>query len=138
MQIICDVSFAVSQIILIFAANHLGARTFNLTFMMEEKKYPIIEEEDDSCMTASEPAVAYATREKNSSDIEYMDEETKNIDRTPLGMFGFYTDDPEVFQQRVAEMEADMDEIDAGIEDPKKWIQVDDFWAAMRKEHPWL
>ena len=106
--------------------------------MMEEKRYPIIEEEDGSCMTASEPAVAYATREKNSSGIGYMDEDAEKIDRIPLGMFGFYTDDPEVFEQRVAEMEADMDEIDAGIEDPEKWIQTDDFWAAMRKEHPWL
>jgi hypothetical protein len=105
---------------------------------MEVKRYPIIEEENDSCMTVSEPAVAYATREKNSSNIVYMDEEAEKIDRMPLGMFGFYTDNPKVFEQRVAEMEADMDEIDAGIEDPEKWIQVDDFWAAMRKEHPWL
>jgi hypothetical protein len=106
--------------------------------MMEEKRYPVLETEDGSCMTASEPAVAYATREKNSSCNIYTDEEAEKIDRTPLSMFGFYTNDPEVFEQRVAEMEADMDEIDAGIEDPKKWIQVDDFWAAMRKEHPWL
>ena len=28
--------------------------------------------------------------------------------------------------------------VDAGIDDPQKWIQVDDFMAAMRKEHPWL
>ena len=35
-------------------------------------------------------------------------------------------------------MEADLDEVDAGIDDPQKWIQVDDFMAAMRKEHPWL
>ncbi len=53
-------------------------------------------------------------------------------------MFGFYTDDPDVFGQRIAEMEADMDEVDAGIEDPEKWIEVNDFMAAMRKEHPWL
>ena len=50
----------------------------------------------------------------------------------------YYFLSPEVFEQRVAEIEADMDEVDAGIEDPEKWIQVDDFWAAMRKEHPWL
>ena len=106
---------------------------------MKEKKYPIIEEEDGyGCMTAAEPAVAYATREAPYSSIAYMGGETEKIDRIPLGMFGFYTDDPDVFEQRVAEMEADMDEVDAGIEDPEKWIQVDDFWAAMGKEHPWL
>ena len=60
------------------------------------------------------------------------------MDRIPVGMFGFYTVNPEAFKQRVDEIEADMDEVDAGIEAPEKWIQIDDFWAAMRKEHPWL
>ena len=106
---------------------------------MEEKKYPIIEEEDGyGVMTAAEPAMAYAMKSPASSGIVYMNDEAEKIDRIPLGMFGFYTNDPEVFEQRVAEMEADMDEVDAGIEDPEKWIQVDDFWAALRKEHPWL
>ena len=106
---------------------------------MEEEKYSIIEKEDGyGCMTAAEPAVANATKRPVSSGIVYLNEEADKIDRIPLGTFGFYTDDPDVFEQRVAEIEADMDEVDAGIEDPEKWIQVDDFWAAMRKEHPWL
>ena len=106
---------------------------------MEEKNYPIIEEEDSGYgVNATEPALAYATNRPVSSGIVYMNDEAEKADHIPLGMFGFYTDDPEVFEQRVAEIEADMDEVDAGIEDPEKWIQVDDFWAAMRKEHPWL
>ena len=106
---------------------------------MEEKKYPVMEEENGySGMTAAEPSVAYAMKRPASSGIVYMNEEAEKIDRIPLGMFGFYTDDPDVFEQRVAEIEADMDEVDAGIEDPEKWIQIDDFWAALRKEHPWL
>lgn len=106
--------------------------------MEDDKRYPIIDEEDGSGLKAEEPAVAYATKEMNSSGYSYLDDEAEKIDRIPLGLFGFYTDDPEVFEQRVAEIEADMNEVDAGIEDPDKWIQVDDFWAAMRKEHPWL
>jgi hypothetical protein len=105
---------------------------------MEKKTYPIVEEEDGSCMTVSEPAVAYAAREKNSYGIVYMDEEAAKIDRIPLGMFGFYTDDPKVFEQRVAEMEIDMDEIDAGIEDPDKWISSEQMWAELYDRHPWL
>ncbi len=107
-------------------------------FMMDEKRFPIIEEEDGSCVTASEPAVAYATRVKDSSGIVYMDEEYEKIDRIPLGMFGFYTDDPKVFNQRVAEMEADLDEIDAGIEDPEKWISSEQMWTELYERHPWL
>ena len=106
---------------------------------MEEEKYPIIEEKDGyGCMTAAEPVVEYAEKRPVSSGIVYLNEEAEKINRIPVGMFGFYTDAPDVFEQRVAEMEADMDEVDAGIDDPEKWIQVDDFWAAMRKEHPWL
>ena len=106
--------------------------------MEDEKRYPVIDEEDGSDLKAEEPAAAYATKEVNPSGIAYIGDEAEKIDRIPLGLFGFYTDDPEVFEQRVAEIEADMDEVEAGIEDPEKWIQVDDFWAAMRKEHPWL
>ena len=76
-----------------------------------------------------------------------MSEEIKDIEQHSdmaseptgaLGKCGFYTDDPVEFEQRVAMIEADLDEVDAGIDDPQKWIQVDDFMAAMRKEHPWL
>ena len=103
---------------------------------MKGKKYPKIEEEDGSgVMMAAEPAVAVDSRPQASSDIVCSDGEAEHV---PLGMFGFYTDDPEVLEQRIAEIEADMDEIDAGIEDPEKWIEASDFWAAMRKEHPWL
>ena len=42
------------------------------------------------------------------------------------------------FEQRVDSIEAALDEVDAGVDDPQKWIQIDDFMAAMRKEHPWL
>lgn len=106
---------------------------------MKDKKYPTIEEEDGyKAMSAAEPAVTYATRPAHASGIVYLDEEAEKIDRIPLGTFGFYTDDPEELEQRIAEIEADMDEVDAGIEDPEKWIEANDFWAAMRKEHPWL
>jgi hypothetical protein len=61
-----------------------------------------------------------------------------NLADIPLGKFGFYTSDPEVFEQRVAMIEEALDKVDAGTDDPQEWIQVDDFMVAMRKEHPWL
>ena len=107
--------------------------------MKEEKKYSVFDEEDGfGTMSTAEPAVAYATREMESSGVTYMGEEAEKIDRIPLGMFGFYTDDPEVFEQRVAEMEADMDEVDAGIEDPEKWISSEQMWAELYQKYPWL
>ena len=106
---------------------------------MEEKKYPVIEEEDGyGCMTAAEPAMAYATKRPASSGVAYLNEEAEKIDRIPEGMFGFYTDDPDVFEQRVAEIEADMDEVDAGIEDSEKWISSEQMWAELYQKYPWL
>ena len=55
-----------------------------------------------------------------------------------FGKYGFYTSDPDVFEQRVTIIEEALDKVDAGQDDPNEWIQVDDFMAAMRKEHPWL
>ena len=106
---------------------------------MEEKKYPTVEEEDGyGCMTAAEPALAHATKRFTSSGGGYLNEETEKIDRIPLGMFGFYTDDPAVFEQRVAEIEADLDEVDAGIEDPEKWISSEQMWTELYQKYPWL
>ncbi len=104
---------------------------------MEEKKYPVMED-DNGCMTSAEPSVAYAAKSPVSTGIVYMDEEAEKIDRIPLGMFGFYTDDPDVFEQRVADIEADMDEVDAGIEDPEKWISSDQMWTELYQKYPWL
>ena len=89
-------------------------------------------------MTAAEPALALDLRSQCPSDIAYEGKEAETTDNIPLGMFGFYTDDPEVFNQRVAEIEADMDEIDAGIEDPEKWISSEQMWAELYQKYPWL
>lgn len=80
----------------------------------------------------SEPAGAVAL------DYDYPALMEEDLSRVPLGQYGFYTNDPIEFEQRVNSIEAALDEVDAGIDDPQKWVQVDDFMAAMRKEHPWL
>ena len=77
----------------------------------------------------------YLQAERFKSD---MSEDLTDYHDLPIGKCGFYTDDPVEFEQRVSMIEADLDEVDAGIDDPQKWIQVDDFMAAMRKEHPRL
>lgn len=103
----------------------------------DETRYPEIEEKDGfGCMPAAEPAVAYAVRDVSPSAVAY--KEDMSNDDIPLGMFGFYTDDSEVFDQRVAEIEADLDEVDAGIEDPTKWIPSVQMWAELHQKYPWL
>lgn len=60
------------------------------------------------------------------------------IDRIPVGKLGFYTEDPDVFEARIAEIEADMDEVEAGYEDPEKWVSSEQMDEELRKEFPWL
>jgi len=64
--------------------------------------------------------------------------EDEDLVNVPLGKYGFYTNDPEVFEKRVDEIEASLNEAEFGFDDPNEWIQVDDFMAAMRKEISWL
>lgn len=72
--------------------------------------------------------------EKEDMD-EYID---GLIDSIPVGKLGFYTEDPDVFEARIAEIEADMDEVEAGYEDPEKWVSSGQMDEELRKEFPWL
>ena len=38
----------------------------------------------------------------------------------------------------VSMVEADMDEVEAGIEDPEKWISSEQMWAQLYQKFPWL
>ena len=60
------------------------------------------------------------------------------FDRIPVGKLGFYTDDPDEFEARIAEIEADLDEVEAGFEDPEKWITSEQMHKDFLKMFPWL
>ena len=106
---------------------------------IEEKQYSTIEEKNDyGAIVAAEPAVAYAAKELNTTGIVYVHEDAEKIDRIPLGAFGFYTDNPEVFENHIAEIEADMDKVDSGTDDPKKWISSEEMWTDLYQKYPWL
>jgi hypothetical protein len=103
---------------------------------MEENGYPILEEEN-GVGKVCEPAAGYA-----ATSIDYangiMDEEDEFLDRIPVGKLGFYTDDPDVFEARMAEIEADLDEVESGFEDPDKWITSEQMHKDFLKMFPWL
>ena len=96
--------------------------------MMEEKKYPVIEEENCyDAMTAAEPAVAYAVnhQETLSQDERVLFEYPKDYD-------------PGIGPYSIEEMNERIDRAERDGNNPDKWVRVDDFWAAMQKEHVWL
>ena len=105
---------------------------------MEEKRYPILEEEEGVGMV-SEPVVGYTATGSGYANTIVDDEESEDIlNNAPLGTLGFYTDDPKEFEARMAEIEADLDEVEAGYEDPEKWVTAEQMNANLRKRFPWL
>ena len=99
---------------------------------MEEKRYPVSEEEDgiDKCC---EPPVGYAAT--GSGYANTMELET-DVPQTPVCRLGFYTEDPDVFEARIAEIEADVERAEQG--DESDWITAEEFDMELKKEFPWL
>ena len=52
-------------------------------------------------------------------NVALAEEELSDV---PLGKYGFYTSDPDEFEQRVAMIEDALDKVDAGVDDPCEWI----------------
>jgi hypothetical protein len=59
-------------------------------------------------------------------------------DKEILGKYGFYTNNPEEFEKRMDEIEDSLNKAEYVFDDPQEWVEIDDFMAAMRKEHSWL
>lgn len=103
---------------------------------MDEKKYPIPEEEGNVGM-ANEPVAEYkATGSGYMNTMEDESDENEFLDKISVGKFAFYTDDPDVFEARIAEIEADMERAEQG--DESDWLTAEEFDAELRTEFPWL
>ena len=80
----------------------------------------------------SEPIGAAAVDYPNTAMLE------DDLSDVPLGKYGFYTNNPEEFEKRIDEIEDSLNKAEYVFDDPQEWIEIDDFMAAMRKEHSWL
>ena len=100
---------------------------------MEEKRYPKIEEEEGIGM-CREPEAGYAAT--GSGYANTLVDSTNNVQTIPIGKLGFYTEDPEEFEARIAEIEADLERAEQG--DESDWITAEEFDIELKKEFPWL
>ena len=101
--------------------------------MKEEDKISRLER-DNACLRASEPSAASmadaATYDGMSCDDDIAsDEELDNLDWSKFPSFGPFSEEEAI--ARIEEAEKDLD-------DPSKWIRIDDIRAELRKRHPWL
>jgi len=102
---------------------------------MNEKRYPEIEEESGTDMCCEQPVGYAATGSGYANTLVESEEVTPQI---PVGKLGFYTEDRGVFEARVAEIEADLDEVEAGHEDTAKWATSEQFDRELYHQYPWL
>ena len=95
---------------------------------MEEHQYPKFEEEEnlDTCKGPITVVSAASTGRKGTSlSNDGMD----NIDWDRLPSLGPFSEEEAL--ARIAQAEADLN-------DPSKWIRIDDINTELKKLHPWL
>ena len=101
--------------------------------MKEEDKISRLER-DTACLRVSEPSAASMADAATYDGMSYeddiaSDEELDNLDRSRFPSFGPFSEEEAI--ARIEEAEKDLD-------DPSKWIRIDDIRAELRKRHPWL
>ena len=102
---------------------------------MTGKGYSEIEEGKGTDMCCEQP-VGYAATGSGYANTMYEPED--DVPQAPVGKLGFYTEDLDAFEARVADIEADLDEIEAGHEDPQKCVTSEQFDQALYQQYPWL
>ncbi len=89
--------------------------------MNEDKRYPQIDEEDGSCMTASEPSLAYASGSMaEEDDIDY------NLGNHDFGL-----------PRTLDDVKAELREVDAAWDDDSQWCTSEEMWAEIKQTFPW-
>ena len=101
---------------------------------MEEKRYPGFDEDESIGMCCEPVADNYlATGSGYTNAFAEVDDDMSQI---PVGKLGFYTEDADVFEARMAEIEAELDRAEQG--DESDWVTAEEFDIELRKEFPWL
>ena len=94
---------------------------------MEEKRYPVFEEEENVGM-ASEP-IAAPVADYMPVDTIVADDEIENLDWDKFPSFGPFSDEEAI--ARIAEAEKDLG-------DPSKWISSEEVTWRLYEKFPWL
>ena len=103
---------------------------------MEEKRYPILEEED-GVGRACEPAVgsmaAFSTYDDGGMSYDddiASDEDLEKLDWDKFPCFGPFSEEEAI--ARIDKFEEDL------ANGKVKWIRIDDIHSELKKRHPWL
>ena len=96
---------------------------------MEEKKYPILEEEESVGMVCEPVGTAIATETQSADTITEDHDWIDDLDWDRFTSFGPFSEEEAI--ARIEEAEKDM-------KDPSKWITAEEFDRQLYEEFPWL
>lgn len=102
---------------------------------MEEKRYPILEEEglDRVCEPVVGATAAFTTYD--GGDMSYDDDVASDEDLEKLDWDKFPSFGPFSEEEAIARIDKFEEELAKG---EVKWIRIDDIHAELKKRHPWL
>ena len=95
---------------------------------MEEKRYPQFDEEESKDM-ASEPHAEPVVDMPRSVGVTATHDWIDDLDWDRLPILG-----PKTPEEAIARI----DKAEKELDDPSKWVRIDDLHAELKKLHPWL
>ena len=95
---------------------------------MEEKKYPILDEED-GVDKVCEPVAAVATAPTSADGVTTVHDWIADLDWDKFPSFGPFSEEEAI--ARIEKAEAD-------LKDPSKWVSSEEFDRQLYEEFPWL
>jgi len=95
---------------------------------MEEKRYPQFDDEESKDVV-SEPLAEPVVDMHQSVSVTATHDGIEDLDWDRLPILG-----PKTEEEAIARIE----EAERNLDDPSKWVRVDDLHAELKKLHPWL
>lgn len=97
---------------------------------MEEKKYPVFEEEESVGMV-NEPVAEVVVASPHSEDVvTSVHDRINDLDWDKFPSYGPFSE-----EEAIARIDKFEEELAKG---EVKWIRIDDIHAELKKRHPWL
>ena len=97
---------------------------------MEEKKYPVFEEEESVGMVNEPMAEAVVASPQTEDGVTTVHDWINNLDWDKFPSYG-----PSSEEEAIARIDKFEEELAKG---EVKWIRIDDIHAELKKRHPWL
>ena len=96
---------------------------------MEDKRYPVFEEEETADMACEPVAVSIATEPQSADGVTEVHDWIDDLDWDRFPSLGPFSEEEAIARIEEAERE---------LNDPSKWISSEQMWERLYNRFPWL